>query len=93
MTMQLDVEAQQWSAWNAFSLFSGGPPRTALDYNADGRLSFFSHVPPAASPNPGALSLKSQMAFDSTEWEWAWTPLAPDSIRQYAVVRDLTPPT
>jgi len=91
--MQLDVEAQQWSAWNAFSLFSGGPPRTALDYNADGRLSFFSHVPPAASPNPGALWLKSQMAFDSTEWEWAWTPLAPDSIRQYAVVRDLTPPT
>ena len=95
MTMQLDVEAQQWSAWTAISPFSGSaPPRNALDYNADGRLSLFSHLPPASpQPNPGGLWLKSQMAFDSTEWEWAWTVLAADSIRQYAVVRDLTPPT
>jgi hypothetical protein len=94
MTMQLDVEAQQWSAWTAVSSFSGAPPRNALDYNADGRLTLFSHLPPGSPPpNAGGLWLKSQMAFDSTEWEWAWTVLAPDSIRQYAVVRDLTPPT
>jgi hypothetical protein len=33
------------------------------------------------------------MKLDSTEWELAWTQLAPNDIRQFAVVRDLTPPT
>jgi hypothetical protein len=92
MTMQFDVEAQQWTPWMAFSFFGNGPPRTALDYNADGRLTFFSHLPPASPPpNAGGLWLKSQMAVDSTEWEWEWTLLAADSIRQFGVVRDLTP--
>jgi hypothetical protein len=92
MNMQLDVETQQWSGWNPFA--TGGPVWTALDYNADGRLVFFSHplsgLPP---PNYGALFCVSQMAFDSTEWELEWTLLAPDAIHDFAVVRDLTPPT
>jgi hypothetical protein len=94
MTMQLGVEAQQWSPWTAVSIFSGAAPRTALDYNADGRLALFSQLPPGSpGPNAGGLWLKSQMAFDSTEWEWEYTMLAANNIRQYAVVRDLTPPT
>jgi hypothetical protein len=92
MTMQFDIEAQQWSSWIAFA--TGGPVWTALAYNADGRLTFFSHtitgMPP---PNYGGLWCTSQMAFDSTEWELAWTELAADGIHDYAVVRDLTPPT
>lgn len=93
MTWQLDVEAHQWSGWTPF-LFGSAPTVSALDYNADGRLTFFSHLltgmPP---PNFGGLWVVSQMAFDSTEWEWAWTELAPNGINHYAVVRDLTPPT
>jgi hypothetical protein len=90
MNWQHDVAAQQWSGWTAFS--TGGPTRPALNYNADGRLTFFSHLltgmPP---PNFGGLFVISQMAFDSTEWELAWTQLA-DKLDQYVVVRDLTPP-
>ena len=91
MTRQLDVEAQQWSGWTPFATV-GSLPRLALDYNADGRLTFFSH-PVATPPKLGGLWCKSQMALDSTEWELAWTELAPDGIQDYAVVRDLTPPT
>ena len=92
MTMQLDVEAQQWSGWTIFSGDSGAV-QTALDYNADGRLTFFSHRIGIAPPGLGGLRLQSQMAFDSTEWEWGYSELAADGIKQYAVVRDLTPPT
>jgi len=92
-TMQLDVEVQHWSAWNAFAT-GPGAVWTALDYNADGRLTFFSNtrtgLPP---PNYGGLWCMSQMLLDSTEWELGWTELAPDGIHDYAVVRDLTPPT
>jgi hypothetical protein len=91
MKMQLDVEAQQWSGWIIFSGDSGAA-QIALDYNADGRLSFFSHRVGLAPPGLGGVRLKSQMAFDSTEWEWGYTELAADGIKQYAVVRDLTPP-
>jgi hypothetical protein len=91
MNMQLDVETQHWSGWNAFA--TGGPTWTALDYNADGRLTFFSHLltglPP---PNYGGLWCMSQMVIDSTEWDLTWTELAADGIHDYAVVRDLTPP-
>jgi hypothetical protein len=91
MTWQFDVEAQQWSGWTAFQ--TGGPVHSALDYNADGRLTFFSHpltgLPP---PNFGGLFCVSQVAFDSTEWELGWTQLA-EKVSQFAVVRDLTPPT
>ena len=91
MTMQFSIEAQQWSGWTIFSGDSGAA-QIALDYNADGRLSFFSHRI-LSPPGLGGLRLKSQVAFDSTEWEWAFTELAADGIKQYAVVRDLTPPT
>jgi hypothetical protein len=91
MNMQFNVEAQQWSGWIPFA--TGGPVWTALDYNADGRLTFFSHtltgMPP---PNYGGLWFVSQMAFNSTEWDLTWTELAPDGIHDFAVVRDLTPP-
>lgn len=91
MTRQLDVEEQQWGGWMAIA--SGGPVQSALNYNADGRLTFFSHtltgLPP---PDYGGLWCTSQVAFDSTEWGLAWTELAPKDIVQFAVVRDLTPP-
>jgi hypothetical protein len=89
MNMQLDIEAQQWSGWTIFSGASDAV-QIALDYNADGRLTFFSHV--IGLPTLAGLRLLSQMAFDSTEWEWNYTVLA-GAINQYAVVRDLTPPT
>ena len=56
------------------------PVQTALDYNSDGRLSLFSHwlLPPGPS---GGLWCVSQMAFDSTEWELAWTQLANGDIK------------
>ena len=87
MTMQLDVEAQQWSGWNPF--VAGGPVWIALDYNADGRLTFFSHN---LTANYGGLYCMSQVAFDSTEWDLGWTELAANGIHDYTVVRDLTPP-
>jgi hypothetical protein len=67
------------------------PTQLALDYNADGRLSLFSHwlLP---TPPYGGLRVAAQMKLDSSEWELAWTELAQSDIRQYAVVRDLTPP-
>jgi hypothetical protein len=85
MNAQLDVETQQWSGWNPFSM--GSPSRLALDYNADGRLTLFSYY-----GKDGQLWCISQMAYSSTEWELAWTELAPSDIRQFAVVRDPTPP-
>jgi hypothetical protein len=88
---QLDVETQEWSAWIPFS-GTDYPTALALDYNADGRLTYFSHWL-LAPPSFGGLWCVSQIAFDSTEWELAWTQLAPGDIRQYAVVRDVTPPT
>jgi hypothetical protein len=89
---QLSAEAQQWSGWIPFNI-SANPTQLALDYNADGRLSVFSHDLPASTPPFGGLLVASQMKLDSTEWELAWTQLAPNDIRQFAVVRDLTPPT
>src|SRR5205085_11361260 len=89
MTKQQDVETQQWSGWIAFS--TGAPPQLALDYNADGRLTFFSHFL-LAPPKFGGLWCLSQMAFDSTEWELEWTLLAAEDVKDYVVVRDLTPP-
>jgi hypothetical protein len=90
VTVQTDVEAQQWSGWTIFSGDSGAA-QTALDYNADGRLTFFSHRIGAGTL--GGLRFLSQTAFDSTEWDWGYTELAANGINQYAVVRDLTPPT
>ena len=87
---QRNAETQQWTGWIAFNT-TAYPPRLALDYNADGRLSLFSH-PRLADPPYGGMWVASQMKLDSTEWELAWTQLAQNDIRQFAVVRDLTPP-
>src|SRR5262249_3883384 len=85
MNAQHDVENQRWSGW--IPVLGGHPSRIALDYNSDGRLALFSHL-----GKDGQLWCTSQMAYGSTEGERAWTELAPSDIRQFAVVRDLTPP-
>ena len=89
---QWSASTQQWSGWIPFSSTSH-PPRLALDYNADGRLSLFSHWLLSNAPPYGGLWVVSQMKVDSTEWEFGWTELAKGDIVQYVVVRDLTPPT
>lgn len=80
-----------WTGWRDFSNTSW-PVQFFLDYNADGRLSLFSHwlLPPANGF--GGLWVLSQATVDSTEWEYAWTELAKSNIKQFSVVRDLTPP-
>jgi hypothetical protein len=91
MNVQRKVDTQQWTGWNPFQT-TDSPVELALDYNADGRLTLFSHglLPRGLF---GALGCISQMAPNSTEWELSWTQLASGDIRQYAVVRDLTPPS
>jgi hypothetical protein len=88
---QTDPAALAWTGWQDVAN-SGWPVQLALDYNADGRLSLFSHwlLPPGSGI--GGLWVISQAAVDSTEWEYEWTQLAPSSIQQFSVVRDLTPP-
>jgi hypothetical protein len=92
---QSSVAAQQWSGWIPFG-WAGSPPWLALDYNADGRLSYFSAVLSGAPPLRD-LYVLTQMKLDSTEWEYVWTNLASSNagtaVKQYVVVRDLTPPT
>ena len=77
---QLDVQMQRWIGWNPF-LMSDYPTQIALDYNSNGRLTLFSHwlLPPGQF---GGLWCVAQMAYNSTEWEMAWTQLAPGDIRQ-----------
>jgi hypothetical protein len=89
---QRNAEAQQWTGWIPFAT-TDYPTQLALDYNADGRLSLFSHWLLPTTPPFGGLWVTSQIKLDSTEWELALTQLAPGDIRQFAVVRDLTPPT
>lgn len=89
---QLDVATQRWSGWNDFS-YSDWPTQVALDYNADGRLSLFSHWLLPQNIGIGGLWTLNQVAVDSSEWEIGWTNLAPGGIVQFAVVRDLTPPS
>src|SRR5262249_5446406 len=89
---QRSADFQQWTGWIAFNLTSD-PSQLALDYNSDGRLSLFSHWLMRTTPPYGGLWVASQMKLDSTEWELGWTLLAESDIRQFAVVRDLTPPT
>jgi len=94
MNQQWNVDTQQWNGWIAFNSFNsaGSTPLLALDYNADGRLALFSSRGPDV-PSYRDLWVITQMKLDSSEWELAWTRLAENDIRQYAVVRDLTPPT
>jgi hypothetical protein len=88
---QYDVAMQQWGGWNPFSM-TDYPTQLALDYNSDGRLTLFSHWINLPDGKFGGLWCISQMEYNSTEWELAWTMLAPGDIRQFAIVRDLTPP-
>jgi hypothetical protein len=91
VNQQWNADTQQWTGWIPFNT-TGWPTQLALDYNADGRLSLFSHwLLPNVPPYAGLWCI-SQMALDSSEWEYLWTELANADIRQYAVVRDLTPP-
>ncbi len=91
MNQQWSVDPQQWGGWIPFGSTSW-PTELALDYNADGRLTLFSHwVLPNVPPYAGLWCI-SQMQLNSSEWELSWTQLAPSDIKQYAVVRDLTPP-
>lgn len=86
---QWDATTQNWSGWRDFgvSLYS---TRLSLNYNADGRLALFSLM---IMPNgTNALGTINQMAIDSSEWEYEWTTLAEDNLKQIVVVRDLTPP-
>lgn len=91
LNQQFDVASQQWSGWIPFNA-TDYPVQLALDYNADGRLTLFVHwLLPQVPPYAGLWCI-SQMAIDATEWELGWTSLAPGDIKQFAVVRDLTPP-
>jgi len=88
---QVSPTTLSWTGWRDFSNTSW-PVQFFLDYNADGRLSLFSHwlLPPANGV--GGLWVLSQATVDSTEWEYTWTELSPNNIKQFSVVRDLTPP-
>lgn len=87
---QWDAYTQNWSGWRDFgiSLYS---TRLTLNYNADGRLALFSLI--AMPDGTNGLWTINQMVIDSSEWEYAWTNLTTDNLKQIVVVRDLTPPT
>jgi len=91
VNQQWEAGTQRWTGWIPFN-YTGWPVQTALDYNADGRLSLFSHWLVQNVPPYGGLWCISQMKLDSSEFEFEWTQLANGDIQQYAVVRDLTPP-
>lgn len=80
-----------WSGWRPFNS-SDWTTELQLNYNADGRLSLFSHWLLPESVGVGGLWTLSQVALDGTEWYVDWMQLAPGGIQQFAVVRDLTPP-
>ncbi|WP_217571387.1 hypothetical protein [Mesorhizobium sp. GbtcB19] len=86
---QYDAATQNWSGWRDFN-FSAANTRLSLDYNADGRLALFSMM--IQNDGTNALWTINQMAMDSSEWEWSWTMLAANNLKQVVVVRDLTPP-
>ncbi|MFC3326531.1 hypothetical protein [Mesorhizobium cantuariense] len=86
---QWDAYTQNWSGWRDFgnSLYA---TRLTLNYNADGRLALFSLI--AMPDGTNGLWTLNQMAIDSSEWEYDWTNLTTDNLKQIVVVRDLTPP-
>jgi hypothetical protein len=92
VNQQWNATTQQWTGWIPFN-GTDYPTQLALNYNADGRLTLFSHWLLPNTPPFGGLWCISQMVPDSSEWELLYTQLAPSDIRQYVVVRDLTPPT
>ncbi|MEO5758380.1 MAG: hypothetical protein ABIQ51_16140 [Mesorhizobium sp.] len=86
---QRDAVTQDWSGWRDFNM-SQASTRLSLNYNADGRVALFSMM--ATQDGTSGLWTLSQMGIDSTEWEYAWTTLTENNLKQIVVVRDLTPP-
>ena len=86
---QWDAYTQNWSGWRDFG-FALNSARLSLNYNADGRLALFLLM--VMPDGTGGLWTISQMAIDSSEWEYDWTALATSNLKQIVVVRDLTPP-
>ncbi|RUU79110.1 hypothetical protein [Mesorhizobium sp. M7A.F.Ca.MR.362.00.0.0] len=86
---QWDAYTQNWSGWRDFGA-SLRPTRLTLNYNADGRLALFSLALMPDGTN--GLWTINQMGVDSSEWEYNWTSLTDNNLKQIVVVRDLTPP-
>jgi hypothetical protein len=85
INQQLNVAQAQWSGWMPIMPAQNVRVLT-LDYNADGRLTLFRR-----DTMSNALTLTSQVAVNSTEWDAAWTQLAAKDVIVAAIVRDLTP--
>jgi hypothetical protein len=85
INQQLNVAQAQWSGWMPIMPAQNVGVLT-LDYNADGRLTLFRR-----DTMSNALTLTSQVAVNSTEWDAAWTQLAAKDVIVAAIVRDLTP--
>lgn len=83
---QTDVAKQTWSGWHQIAV-APDFGHVALDYNADGSLSYFQ-----GESKTGGVQFISQIAPDSTHWTAGWTMLADNGIVTYGIVRDLTPP-
>lgn len=83
---QTDAATQQWNGWQRINV-APDFGAVAVDYNSDGRLTFF-----RGGGRSNSVTLLSQISLDSTSWDAGWTTLAGDGISRYAVVRDLTPP-
>lgn len=82
-----DAEHQVWRGWEAIATAVPPAGPVAMAYNADGRLTYFAHD----GGSPGSILAIDQAAMDSTSWTAEWT-LIGVGMREFAVVRDLTPP-
>ncbi|WP_139112648.1 hypothetical protein [Hoeflea olei] len=82
---QSDARRQVWSGWQQVGV-APGFGLAAMDYNADGALSYFQ----GESATDG-VQFVSQVAPNSSHWSAAWTTLADTGIFTYGIVRDLTP--
>ncbi|PWV98848.1 hypothetical protein DFR52_104138 [Hoeflea marina] len=83
---QTEVQRQVWSGWQQIGV-APGFGLAAMDYNADGSLSYFQ-----GENRIDGVKFISQVAPDSTHWTAGWTMLADNGIFTYGIVRDLTPP-
>jgi hypothetical protein len=84
--LQVDVPQQLWHGWQKVATTTGPGP-AAMDYNSDGRLSYFQE-----NAQSGSVAMITQSALNSTTWSAGWTTIATSEIVSYGIVRDLTPP-
>lgn len=84
--LQVDVPQQLWHGWQKIATTTGPGP-AAMDYNSDGRLSYFQE-----NAQSGSVAMITQSALNSTTWSAGWTTIATSEIVSYGIVRDLTPP-